>query len=66
MSANAPFEICEHCALRVGIYEPARIQLADETILAGSLLGIGEARRREVARVWHHACVDNETQNSER
>jgi len=65
MSANAPFQICAHCSARVGIYEPARIQLADGTILAGSVLGIGEARRREVARVWHHACVDSETQNSE-
>ena len=61
MSAHAPFEICEHCAVRVGMYEPARIQLADGTILAGSVLAIAGARRREVVRVWHHACVDSET-----
>ena len=62
MSTHAPSEICEHCALRVGMYEPARIQLADGTILAGSVLAIGESRRGEIARVWHSICVDSETE----
>ena len=66
MSAHAPFEICEHCAVRVGMYEPAHIQLADGTILAGSMLGIGEKDRREGVRVWHRACLESETQDPAR
>ena len=61
MSAHAPFEICKHCAGRVGMYEPARIQLTDGTTLTGSVLGVAQTRRGEVAGVWHSACVETET-----
>jgi hypothetical protein len=64
MSAHAPFEICEHCSLRVGTYEAALIQLADGTIITGSILGIGETLRHEVRRVWHRTCVNGETRGA--
>jgi hypothetical protein len=66
MSAHPPFEICHHCGVRVGVYEPARIQLSDGTIVAASVLGIGKERRREVVRVWHRTCLDAETEEPAR
>jgi len=66
MSAHPPFRTCHHCGVRVGVYEPARIQLTDGTIVAASLLGIGAERRREVVRVWHSSCPDGEAEEPAR
>jgi hypothetical protein len=56
MSAHPTFHDCERCGGRVGVYEPSRIELADGTVLASSLLALGVERAREVVKVWHRAC----------
>ena len=58
---SPPFEICMHCAVRVGMYEPAHIQLADGTTFTGSVLGVGQGHRGEVSAVWHPTCWGSST-----
>jgi len=58
MSAHPPFHDCDYCGARIGVYEPARIELADGTVLTGSPLGVGTERRGDVVRAWHRTCAD--------
>ena len=56
MSAPPHLPICERCAERVGVYEPAVFELADGAVVDGSLLALAGERRREVVRAWHREC----------
>ena len=60
MTDPVPFHHCTRCGVRVGVYEPARIELADGTILSGSVLSVHGPRGAPIARVWHHACAEGD------
>ena len=57
---NRPgFPLCTHCGDRIGVYEPAWLELADGSIRASSLLNIDPDTRNAEngSRLWHLGCL---------
>jgi len=47
---------CDHCGDVVGVYEPARLQLADGTARSGSLVSFDELLTASGGIVVHGRC----------
>jgi hypothetical protein len=62
MREQTPFHHCDRCGIRVGVYEPARIELSDGTLVSGSVLAVDGTRRATIVRVWHRACAGDDAE----
>jgi hypothetical protein len=54
-----PFLRCSHCGDRIGVYEPAWLELADGTLRSSSFLNLPHdlPAGERAARLWHLGCL---------
>ena len=54
-----PFLHCTHCGDRIGVYEPAWLELSDGTLRPSSILNLGQdiPPGEAYSRLWHLGCL---------